>query len=82
MSFVALVFMVLLTYYPALTMAAISNNAHRLESVETRSRIGELYGETVIQKNRTVNQFFTSLFLFRRLIYVMILVLLKNYPLL
>jgi hypothetical protein len=79
-TFVALLAMIGLTYYPALTMAAISNNAHRLETLDTRARIGELYGETVLQKNRTLNQFFTSLFLFRRLIYVLILVLLKNYP--
>ena len=72
--------MVLLTYYPALTMAAISSNAHQLEHEDTEKRIGSLYTETHIEKNKTVNQFFMTMFLFRRLCYVLILVLLKNYP--
>ena len=70
----------LLTYYPALCMAAISNNAHTLDHVDTKARIGELYNDTKVFKNKTMNQFFTPLFLFRRLIYVLVLVLLKDYP--
>ena len=47
-SGVSLVAMAGLCYYPALTMAVISNNAYRLDAVTTRARIGELYGETTV----------------------------------
>ena len=45
-SFVSLLAMGGLTYYPALCMAAVSNNAHTLDHFDTKARIGELYGET------------------------------------
>lgn len=42
--------------------------------------MGELYEETHLKENKTMNQFFMTMFLFRRLVYVVILVLLKDYP--
>jgi hypothetical protein len=80
-SFVSLAAMGGLTYFPALCMAAISNNAHTLDHLDTKAKIGELYNDTKIFPNKTMNQFFTPLFLFRRLIYALVLVLLKDYPL-
>lgn len=77
---IALLFMGLLTYFPALAMAAVASNAHQLDKEETKKSIGELYEETNVIPNKTMNQYWMSMFLFRRLVYVMILVLLKNYP--
>ena len=79
-SFIALTAMAFLTYFPAMAMATISRNAYILEEESTKKALGELYEDTKIIENKTTNQFFMTLFLFRRLLYVLILVLLRSYP--
>ena len=78
----AIVAMIFLTYFPAIIMNLITSNGHKLQSHNVKEEIGDIYEETRFESKTIMNQFFIPIFLFRRFIYVLILVLLIDYPLL
>ena len=69
--------MVFLTFYPFLVLTLITSNSHRLSAMAPW--IGDLYRET--RYDSLWPRMHAPLFLFRRLLYVLILVVLKDYPL-
>eukprot|EP00347_Sterkiella_histriomuscorum_P004248 403361179 len=79
-SVMALIFMGFLTYLPGFTFTIINANAHRFQQKTTEEKHGVLYEGTRIEENKSINQMYIPIFLFRRLTYVFILVLLKDYP--
>eukprot|EP00347_Sterkiella_histriomuscorum_P023780 403333415 len=81
-SVIAILAIVHITFYPIISMNIIQKFSHRFEDTYFKEKLSTLIEGTKVNSVSRLAQYHFSIFMFRRLTYIVILVLLADYPLL